>query len=239
MGPADAHQQRRDLRQRRRPSSATAARGSRRSAPRRARAPRSSPWPARSTAPASSRCPMGTPAARDHLRHRRRHPRRAQVQGRPDRRPLRRLHPRAVPRPAGRLRVARQGRLDHGLGRPDRHGRDLLHGGRGQVLHGVLPRRVLRQVHPLPRRHGADARPAREDHAGRGDASRTSRCSRSSADLLKDTSLCGLGPDGAQPRRQHAALLPRRVPRPHRREALPGRGLHRSPPHGRPRRPAP
>ena len=44
-------------------------------------------------------------------------------------------------------------RLDHGLGRHDRHGRDLLHGRRGQVLHGVLPRRVVRQVRPVPRRH--------------------------------------------------------------------------------------
>ena len=28
--------------------------------------------------------------------------------------------------------------LDHGLGRPDHHGRALLHGGRRQVLHGIL-----------------------------------------------------------------------------------------------------
>ena len=31
--------------------------------------------------------------------------------------------------------------LDHGLGRHDRHGRHVLHGGRGPLLHGLLPRR--------------------------------------------------------------------------------------------------
>ena len=118
--------------------------------------------------------------ARDHLRHRRRHPRRPAVQGRADRRPLRRLHPRPVPRPAGRLRVARRRRLDHGLGRPHRHGRDVLHGRRRQVLHGVLPRRVVRQVHPLPRRHRADVGPPRQDHPRRGDAAATSISSSSS-----------------------------------------------------------
>ena len=54
-----------------------------------------------------------------------------------------------------------QARLDHGLGRHDRHGRDHQHGRRGPLLHGVLHGRVVRQVHPLPRRHGADAPAAR------------------------------------------------------------------------------
>ena len=50
-------QQRRDLRQRAGRSSSTAARGTPPTAPRRARAPRSSPWPARSRTPAWSKCP--------------------------------------------------------------------------------------------------------------------------------------------------------------------------------------
>ena len=85
------------------------------------------------------RGPDGHDAARDHLRHRRRHPRRAAVQGRPDRRPVRRLHPGRAPRHAGRLRVADRARLDHGLGRHDRHGRHVVHGGRRPLLHGLLP----------------------------------------------------------------------------------------------------
>ena len=95
----------------------------RRSAPRRARAPRSSPWPARSCNTGLVEVPMGT-TLREIVydigggivdgRH---------VQGRADRRPVRRLHPGRAPRHAGRLRVAGRGRLDHGLRRHDRHGR--------------------------------------------------------------------------------------------------------------------
>ena len=103
--------------------------------------------------------------ARDRLRHRRRHRRRPAVQGRPDRRPLGRLHPRPVPGHAGRLRVAQGGRLDHGVGRHDRHGRQLLHGGRGPLLHGLLPRGVLRQVHPVSGRHHPAPHPARPGSA--------------------------------------------------------------------------
>ena len=45
------------------------------------------------------------------------------VQGGADRRPLRRLHPQAAPERAAGLRVALRTRRDHGLRRPDRHGR--------------------------------------------------------------------------------------------------------------------
>ena len=61
---------------------------------------------------------------------------------------------------------------------------------------------------------------------GRGDARRPRRCSSSCASSLKSTSLCGLGQTAPNPVRQHAAPLPRRVPRPHRRAALPRRRLH-------------
>ena len=47
--------------------------------------------------------PMGTTAARDHLRDRRRHARRQEVQGRADRRSLRRLHPGRLARYPHRL----------------------------------------------------------------------------------------------------------------------------------------
>ncbi len=56
VGQADAAQQRRDLRQRARRSSSTAAPGMRPTAPRRARAPRFSPWPGRFRTPGWSRC---------------------------------------------------------------------------------------------------------------------------------------------------------------------------------------
>ena len=55
VGPADAHQQRRDLRQRRADHPQRGRHGSPRSAPRRARAPRCSPSPAGSSTPGWSR----------------------------------------------------------------------------------------------------------------------------------------------------------------------------------------
>ncbi len=70
----------------------------------------------------------GRHAARDHLRHRRRHPEEPPLQGRADRRAVRRLPAGEVPRPADRLRLRQGGRRDHGLRRPDRHGREHLHG---------------------------------------------------------------------------------------------------------------
>ena len=86
--------------------------------------------------------------------------------------------PARPPRHAGRLRVADEARLDHGLGRHDRHGRDDQHGRGGAVLHGVLHGRVVRQVHPVPRRHRADAPPARPDRQGRGHARRPDQARR-------------------------------------------------------------
>ena len=116
-----------------------------------------------------------------------------QVQGRADRRPLRRLHPRAVPRHAGRLRLARQGRLDHGLRRHDRHGRDLLHGRRRQVLHGLLHGRVVRQVRPVPRRHQPDVRHAEQDHRRQRHAEDICTARGAVRPGASSTSLCGLG----------------------------------------------
>ena len=44
--------------------------------------------------------------------------------------------------------------------------------------------------------------------------------------LMKKTSLCGLGRAAPNPGAQHPGALPRRVPRPREREALPGQALH-------------
>ncbi len=103
------------------------------------------------------RSPDGHHPAGDHRGDRRRHPERQEVQSGPDRRPLRRLHPGRTPRRPDRLRQPDRHRLDDGLRRPDRHGRGHLHGRHRQVLPRVHRRRILRQVHPLPGRHQADA----------------------------------------------------------------------------------
>ena len=90
-------------------------------------------------------------------------------------------------------------RLHHGLRRHDRHGRDLLHGGRGQVLHGVLHERIVRQVRSLPGRA-----PRRCTICWR----RSPPAKRTLADLalleelcdlVKNTSLCGLGQSAPNP----------------------------------------
>ena len=169
--------------------------------------------------------PMGTHAAGDRRGDRRRRARRRHDQGGADRRPLRRLHPGRAARHAGRLRVARAARLDHGLGRHDRHGPDHQHGRRRPVLHGILHGRVVRQVHPLPRRHRAAA-PAADAGSPSGKATADDlEQLEALCDMVKHTSLCGLGQSAPNPvlstlryfRDEYEALLrtthePRRSP---------------------------
>ena len=90
------------------------------------------------------------------------------------------------------------GRLDHGLGRHDRHGREHLHGGCRQVLHELPQGRVVREVLHLPQRHPADVRNPRRHLHGRG-RSNIWHCSRSSALVVKDTTMCGLGQTASNP----------------------------------------
>ena len=128
--------------------------------------------------------------------------------------------PERVPRHAGGLRVAGRGGFDHGLGRHDRDGRDLVHGRRGQVsswtsactescgkcipcrvgtgqMHNLLSK-IARQGSAMPAiwscwravRHGAAHQPVRA------------------------------GPIGAEPGAEHAALLPRRISRSTSTQAL-------------------
>ena len=162
--------------------------------------------------------------ARDRLRHRRRHPRRPPLQGRPDRWAVRRLHPRAVPGHAGRLRVAEGGRVDHGLGRHDRDGRQLLHGRCGPLLHGLLPRGVLRQVHPLPGRHHP-APHAAATHLRRRRLPGRPGAARAAVGHGQGHQPVRPGPERPQPGVLDPALLPRGVPGPHPGPDLPGRGL--------------
>ena len=77
---------------------------------------------------------------------------------------------RRVPRPALRLRLDGQGRLDARLGRDHRRRRPRP-GRRRRAQDGeVLPPRVLRQVHAVPRGHELDREDARAHRRRRGDA---------------------------------------------------------------------
>ena len=106
-------------------------------------------------------------------------------------------------------------RLDHGLGRHDRHGPGHQHGRRGPVLHGVLHGRVVRQVHPLPRGHRADVSAA-DAHRRRARRRRADLAAAGGlCDMVKHTSLCGLGQTAPNPvlstlryfRHEYEALL--------------------------------
>ena len=118
-------------------------------------------------------------------------------------------------------------RIDHGLRRHDRDGRKFLHGRRGQILHGLLHDRVLRQVHPVPRGHLPDAshshrhRQHDRDAAGLENAGRTLRPAQAHQPVRAGTV-------GAQSGGQHAALVCRGVPGAHRRSQVSGRSLWRA-----------
>ena len=199
VGQAHRPQQRRDLRQHRRRSSSRAPTGSPASAPRRARAPRSSPWPARCSNTGLVEVPMGMPLGEiiydigggipDGKSFKA-----AQIGG-----PSGGCIPRQHLNVPDRLRVAAGARRHHGLRRPDRHGRGHLHGRHRPLLPGLHPGRELRQVPALPRRHQADARDPRP-HLPRQGQGRRHRAPRStSARCIKRHGALRPRPDGAEP----------------------------------------
>ncbi len=161
------------------------------------------------------------PAARPDQRPRRRRRRRPQPQGGDpgrlvDRDPDRR---RGEPRHA-RLRLARRRRHGDRLRGGDRDRRPLLHGAARGARLPVLRARVVRQVHPVPRRHQvADDDPpedrGRPRHAGRHGPARVGcRAHQRQVPLPARR----LGRDrGDELLRQ----VPRRVPGAHRRGRLP------------------
>ncbi len=192
-------EQRRDLRQRAGDHPATAPSGTPRTAPRRARAPRSSPWPAPSRTPAWSKCPIGMPLGDliydigggipDGKEFKA-----AQIGG-----PSGGCIPKRAPQRAAGLRIAARARRDHGLRRPDRHGRGHLHGRRRPLLPRVRPGGVA----------AASASPAASAPSGcwrSSTASARARAKRATSsgsidlgEMIKDTALCGLGQTAPNP----------------------------------------
>jgi NADH-quinone oxidoreductase subunit F len=128
---------------------------------------------------------------------------------------VRRLHTGRALRPSRRLRQPEGGRVDHGFGRHDRHGRRHLHGRRRQVLHGLSQGRVVRQVLHLPQGNPADARDSGGHHGGKRVAgpTRTARGARRRGQRHLDVRPRSIG---GQPCPQHPSLLPPRVRASHR-----------------------
>ena len=182
------------------------------------------------------------PAARPDQRPRRRRRRRPQPQGGDpgrlvDRDPDGR---RGEPRHA-RLRLARRRRHGDRLGGGDRDRRPLLHGAARGARLPVLRARVVRQVHPVPRRHQvADDDPpedrGRPRHPGRHGPARLGRRAHQRQVPLPARRL--RRDRGDELLRQ----VPRRVPGAHRRGRLPvprrlvARPAPRARRHARPRR---
>ena len=143
--------------------------------------------------------------------------------------------PESQARSAHRLRGPGPGGVDHGIGRHDRHGREDLHGGCRQVFPELPPGRVLRQMRLLPRGDAADVGDRPRHHRGQGEPGDIELLEEM-AQACKDASLCGLGQTAANPGPLHPEVFPRRVPGPHRGEALPGGRLQESHPlRGHPR----
>ena len=143
-------------------------------------------------------------------------------------RPVRGLPPQLQARPAHRLRKPDRGRVDHGLGRDDRHGREDVHGRHRQIFPQFPPRRILRQVRFLPRRNAADVgdRPSDITRARANRA--TSPSSRSWRTALQGRLDVRPRPDGGQSRPlDPCAISETGVRGPHQRETLPGRRLRR------------
>ena len=71
------------------------------------------------------------------------------------------------------LRLDRQGRLDAGLRRGDRHGRHALHGALAAAALVLLLRGIVRPVHAVPRRHRLAVSHGRPHRARQGQARRS------------------------------------------------------------------
>ncbi len=115
-------------------------------------------------------------------------------------------------------------RRGDGLGRHGGARRTQLHGRLRPALPEVRFAGVVRQVRPLPGRHTAHARDPRP-HRGRRRRDGRSRAPRAALRRHHRGLALPARRQRPQPRTDLAALLPRRVRRPHRRQALPGQGL--------------
>ena len=121
------------------------------------------------------------------------------------------------------LRLDRQGGLDARLGRGHHHGRDALHGALAAAPVVLLLRGVVRPVHAVPRRHRLAVPHGRPHRARAGPQRRPRPAEQRRRQHRRPHHLRAGRRRGAAGEELHQAL-PRRVPAPHRPQALPGRG---------------
>ena len=111
-------------------------------------------------------------------------------------------------------RVGRGGRLDARLRRRHRAGRRYLHRRRGAADDGVLPRRVVRQVHAVPRGHLLAGAAAGASGRGSWQRERHCRCWQTSATTSVGKSLLPAGRCRDLVHHQQHQAVPRRIPPP-------------------------
>ena len=121
----------------------------------------------------------------------------------------------------GQLRRHRQGGIAARLGGHHRDGRHDLHGLAGEEPAALLPARVVRQVHALPRGHatGCSSSSTKIEH-GEGDDAATSTCWSASATTSCGKTLCAFGDAAATPVLTTLKQFRARVRGPRPREGL-------------------
>ena len=100
------------------------------------------------------------------------------------------------------VETVRGGRVDGRVGRRDRDGRPHQHGAPGAARRRLLPARVVRQVHALPRGHAVDGRAAEARRLGRGRAHEIDLLVEM-CDRIEGKCLCPLGDACAMPVRSY------------------------------------
>ena len=199
--------------------------GSRPSAPKTARAPRSSLWWGRSINTGLVEVPMGTtlrqiifdlgggiPQDREFKAVQTGGPSGGCIPGR-------------IPGPARGLRQPPTGRLHHGLRRHDRHGQPYCMVDVARYFISFLDGGILRQMHPLPGRAETPARPPERNHHRPGERWPIWTSWKSCAAAMACASLCGLGQSAANPVRSHPEILPGGIRDPYPGQEMPCPGL--------------
>ena len=142
---------------------------------------------------------MNDHAARADRRPRRRRARRPHAQGGHSRRFVGADPAARSARHAGELRRRAEGRIAARLGRHHRARRHDLHGLARREPAALLPSRVVRQVHAVPRRHRLAAQdPRRRSSAAKGRCA-TSICSSSISGNIAGKTLCAFGDAAVTP----------------------------------------
>ena len=132
------------------------------------------------------------------------------AQGRHPRRIVRADAPPRSARHPGELRRCAAGRVPARIGGADRARRHDMHGVAGREPPALLPPRVVRQVHAVPRRHRLAVQDPRQDRTWRGRDARSRSAVQHFRQHRRQDAL-RVRRCGRHARAHHAKALPRRI----------------------------